>query len=142
MRTQSGLRVLFVVTIAVILSATLLWGQKSTNIGPKYDAATETTLKGTVEDIKIVPGPGEGEHLLIKTGDQSILVHVAPGTFLKEMDVEFAKGDDVEVVGSKIKNAEGQDEILAREVSRKNSSLVLRDKKGIPIWAIWDPGKN
>jgi hypothetical protein len=142
MRTQSGLKVLFVVVIAVILSATLLWAQKPTNIGPKYNGATETTLKGTVEEIKAVPGPGEGEHLLVKTGDQTILVHVGPETFLKEMDVAYAKGDEVEVVGSKIKNTEGQDEILAREVSRKNSSLVLRDKKGIPIWAIWDPGKN
>lgn len=142
MRTQSGLKALFFVAIAVILSATLLWAQKPTNIGPKYDATTETTLKGTVEEIKVVPGPGEGEHLVVKSGDQSVLVHVAPGTFLKEMDVEFAKGDDVEVVGSKIKNAEGQDEILAREVTKKNNSLVLRDKKGVPIWVIWDPGKS
>ena len=104
---------------------------------PKYDKATETTLKGTVDTIKTVPGADEGTHFMLVDGDKTILIHVGPEKFLKEVEISFAKGDKVEVVGSKVKSSEGEDEILAREITKDNNTLTLRDKKGEPVWHGW-----
>jgi DNA/RNA endonuclease YhcR with UshA esterase domain len=143
MKRSSILRVLFVTATVLILSATVLWAQKngSQTIGQKYDLTTETKLKGTVDEVKTIPGPAEGIHLIVKSGTETYFVHVAPDNFLKDMEFTVNKGDSVEVVGSKIK-VDGQDEVLAREITDNNNQLTLRDKKGTPVWAIWDPGKK
>ncbi len=142
MKSVSSSRALFVVATILVMSVAL-WGQKPNgNTGPKYDPANEVTIKGTVDDIKIVPGSMEGVHLLVKSDTGTILVHIAPEKFLNEMETTFQKGDQLQVVGCKIKDADGNDELLARQVTKGVNELVLRDKKGIPIWALWDPGKN
>ena len=92
MKSLPSLKALFAGVIVLLVTATMLWGQKSASLGPKYNAANETTIKGTVEDIKVVPGAMEGSHLVLKNDTDTILVHVAPEKFLKEMDSEFAKG--------------------------------------------------
>lgn len=143
MKRSHTLRVLFVAAIVLILSATVLSAQKtgSQTIGQKYDLTTETKLKGTVDEVKVIPGPAEGIHLIVKSGTETYFVHVAPETFLKEMEFSVNKGDSVEVLGSKIK-VDGQEEILAREITDNNNQLTLRDKKGMPIWSVWDPTKK
>lgn len=143
MKRSLTLKALCVIATILILSATVLWAQKtgSQTIGQKYDLTTETKLKGTVEEVKIIPGAAEGIHLMVKNGTDTAFVHVAPENFLKDMDVNFEKGDQVELVGSKIK-VDGQDEVLAREITKNSNSLTLRDKKGMPIWSLWDPGKK
>ena len=105
---------------------------------PKYDKTTEAKLKGVVGDTKIVPGPDEGFHFILKQGDgKTILVHVGPEKFLKEIEAEYATGDKVDVIGSKVKSAEGEDEILAKEIVKDNNSVILRDNKGEPAWHGW-----
>ncbi len=142
MKSLPNSKALFAGVIVLLVTATALWGQKSASLGPKYNLANETTIKGTVEDLKVVPGAMEGIHLVVKTDTETLLVHVAPEKFLKEMDSQFAKGDQVEVVGSKIKAEDGTDELLARQIVKSGNQLLLRDKKGIPIWALWSPGRK
>lgn len=142
MKSLPSLKALFAGVIVLLVTATMLWGQKSASLGPKYNAANETTVKGTVEETKVVPGAMEGIHLFVKNETETILVHVAPEKFLKEMDSEFAKGDQVEVIGCKIKAEDGSDELLARQIVKSGNQLLLRDKKGTPIWALWNPGKK
>ena len=142
MKSPPNLKALFAGVIVLLVTATMLWGQKSANLGPKYNSASEATIKGTVEDIKVVPGAMEGIHLVVKNDTETILVHVAPEKFLKEMDSQFAKGDQVEVIGSKIKAEDGTDELLAKQIEKSGNQLLLRDKKGTPIWAVWSPGKK
>lgn len=143
MRIQPSLKALFVGVTVLLLTATALWAQKANGgFGPKYSTTNEITIKGTVEEIKVVPGAMEGIHLVLKNGTDTTLVHVAPERFLKEMDSEFAKGDQLEVVGCKIKAEDGTDEFLSRQITKNGNELMLRDKKGTPIWAIWDPGKK
>lgn len=143
MKSVSGLRALFAVGIILATSATLLAQKPGGNSAPKYDPANEMTIKGTVDDIKIVPGALEGVHLVVKSSpDQVILVHVAPEKFLKEMETSFNKGDVIEVVGCKIKDSDGNDELLARQITKGTDELQVRDKKGKPIWTMWNPGKN
>ena len=142
MKSLPNSRALFAGVIVLLVTATALWGQKSGSLGPKYNLANETTIKGTVEDLKVVPGAMEGIHLVVKNETETILVHVAPEKFLKEMDSQFAKGDQVEVMGSKIKAEDGTDELLARQIVKSGNQLLLRDKKGTPIWALWSPGRK
>jgi 3,4-dihydroxy-2-butanone 4-phosphate synthase len=45
----------------------------------------------------------------------------------------FAKGDEITLTGSKVKEGE-TDLVLAREVVKGNDTFVLRDAKGDPVW--------
>lgn len=103
---------------------------------PKYDFATETTLKGTVEEVRLIPGPNEGTHVMLKTASETVLVHIAPPEFLKEFEFPVNKGDQLQVTGSKLM-IDGQEEVLAKEITKENNSFTLRDKKGVPVWTAW-----
>jgi DNA/RNA endonuclease YhcR with UshA esterase domain len=100
-----------------------------------YNPATETTVQGTVEEVKTVTGRHgwNGTHLTLKTGDKTIDVHLGPASFLKEKGLSLAKGDAVEVTGSKTEFG-GSEAIIAREVKKGGETLTLRDAQGIPQW--------
>jgi DNA/RNA endonuclease YhcR with UshA esterase domain len=75
-----------------------------------------------------------GEHFIMKLTDGSTIeVHITTVKFMKDFDFSFAKGDVVEVTGSKVK-FEGVDTILAREIKRGNDVFAFRDKDGNPVW--------
>jgi DNA/RNA endonuclease YhcR with UshA esterase domain len=120
---------------AMFLLAPLVMAQKAGTEGPKYDVATEVTVKGTVEEIKEVPNPkGQiGIYLMVKSGADTLEVRLCPNSFLKEFEVAFKKGDQLTITGSKVKVDE-KDAILAREIEFGNNKIVLRDKQGVPVW--------
>ena len=111
---------------------------------PKYDPATEITLKGTVEELAQVegccPGGGTGTHLTLKSDATSLEIHLGPSSFLAERKFELAKGDVIEITGSKVK-CMGEDVLLAREVKKGDKVLTLRNKQGVPEWS-GGRGKN
>ncbi|HVZ17175.1 MAG TPA: hypothetical protein VG897_08670, partial [Terriglobales bacterium] len=72
--------------------------------------------------------------LIVKDGEQTLEVCLCPKAFLDTMDTAFAKGDEVEILGSKVSESEGKTIILAREVTKGQNTLVLRDKNGEPVW--------
>ncbi len=122
--------------VVLVLAVPVAFAQKQDNGDhPKYDRTKEVTLKGSVEEIKEVPGPkGEvGITLMLKTGGDVVEVRLCPQSFLKEFEVEFAKGDELQITGAKVKAGE-KDIVLAREIVRGNTTLVLRDKQGAPVW--------
>jgi hypothetical protein len=49
------------------------------------------------------------------------------------MGISFAKGDEIAVTGSKVKQ-ETSDVILAREMVKGSDTLMFRDDKGKPVW--------
>ena len=102
---------------------------------PKYDIHTETKMKVTVEEVKLPPKGSEKEiaHLLVKNTTETVDVYLCPKAFLDDMGVSFAKGDDIALTGSRVKQGEA-DLILAREVVKGTDTLVLRDGKGNPVW--------
>jgi len=102
---------------------------------PKYDPATETKMKGVVEELKLPPKGQEKEaaHLMTKIGDDMIDIYLCPKSFMDDMGVTFSKGDAIAFTGSKVKQ-DGADLILAREVVKGQDTLVLRDDKGNPVW--------
>ncbi|HZE26478.1 MAG TPA: hypothetical protein VE083_03785 [Terriglobales bacterium] len=102
---------------------------------PKYDLTTETKMKGTVQELKL-PEKGsekEGARFTLKSGDNTLDVYLCPKSFLDDMGSSLAKGDEVSLTGSKVKQ-DGADLILAREVVKGTDTLVLRDDKGKPVW--------
>jgi hypothetical protein len=50
------------------------------------------------------------------------------------MDVTFAKGDQLEIVGSQL-TQDGNPIVLARSITRDRNELVVRDKQGAPAWS-------
>src|ERR1700746_1743094 len=71
---------------------------------PKYDASTETTMTGTVEDLRLPSKGHEKEivHLVMKDGDRTVDIYLCPKAFMDDMGVAFNKGDEIAFTGSKI----------------------------------------
>jgi len=105
------------------------------SILPKYDLHTEMKTKGTVDEVNLLPLGTKKEltELIIKSGDDKIHIYVCPKTFEEEMGISFSKGDEISVMGSKVKQ-EALDVILARELVKGTDTLVFRDGKGNPVW--------
>jgi hypothetical protein len=106
---------------------------------PKYDPATETTVKGTVEELKLVPPTGGKPvaYLMTKTGPDKdkdeIEIFLCPKSFLDQMGVVFKADEVIEVKGSKVKQG-GADLILAREMVKGGETLTFRFQDGKPAW--------
>jgi len=100
---------------------------------PEYDPKAEVTFKGTVEDFheSQMRGDHPGLHLVVKTETESIEVHACPVRFMKELDFALERGDAVTVIGSR---PGGTGVVVAREITKGQTSLTLREKSGAPIW--------
>jgi hypothetical protein len=121
---------------AFLCAATLMAQKAQDTSAPRYDVQTETKMKGTVEDVKMPPDGNAkaAVHLLVKNGADTVDVYLCPKSFLDEMGVTFAKGEEISLTGSKVKQGD-TDLVLAREVVKGTDSLVLRDDKGKPVWS-------
>ena len=120
---------------AIALSSTHALSQAP----PKYDTATETTIKIKVVEMKLVPPTGGKPiaYLETKTGPDkekdAVHIFLCPKSFLDQMGIAFKAGEDIEVKGSKIKQ-DGADLILAREMVRGGETLTFRFPDGKPAW--------
>ncbi len=85
--------------------------------------------------MKLPPKGSEKEivHLVLKNGTDIVDVYLCPKSFFDDMGMDFSKGDEITLTGSKVKQGEA-DLILAREVVKGNNTFVLRDAKGNPVW--------
>jgi hypothetical protein len=108
---------------------------------PKYDLHTETKTKGVVDEVKLLPlGTREDfTELIINSGDDKVHIYVCPKPFQDEIGISFSKGDEIAVMGSKVRQ-ETLDVILARELVKGTDTLLFRDDKGKPVWD-WRTGK-
>lgn len=102
----------------------------------RYNPATEVRETGTVESVRQAGGNRgwTGTHILLKTEKEDLDVHVGPTEYLAESGFTFAKGDHIEVLGSRVRVG-ATDALLAREVQKEGKTLVLRDGNGIPKWS-------
>jgi hypothetical protein len=125
------------ISLLVVVLLALSLSMLSQQAVPKYDPAAEKIFKGSVEEVRERQCPmshGIGSHVMLKLGDGSLIeVHLAPAKFVKVYELTFAKGDQLEVTGTKVK-FEDVDTIFAREVKRGNDVFVFRDKEGHPVW--------
>jgi DNA/RNA endonuclease YhcR with UshA esterase domain len=98
-----------------------------------YNAADEVVVRGRVQEVQEFDCPvSEGElasHLMLKTTDGVVQVHLAPVRIMAGQKLSFAPGDQIEVVGSKIR-LNGKSGVIAREISRGNETFIFRDREG------------
>ena len=120
---------------AIVLVATSAVSQAP----PKYNPATETTVKGTVGELKLVPPTGGKPiaYLVTKTGPDkekdTVQIFLCPKSFLDQMGIAFKTDEAIEVKGSKVKQ-DGVDLILAREMVKGGETLTFRFRDGKPAW--------
>jgi hypothetical protein len=100
-----------------------------------FDPSAIVTVTGSVvSESRIDRGMGHsGVHLLVKTADGEIPVHLGPDFWVDKQPVKLAKGDEITVKGSKI-TFDGKPAIIAETVTKGTTKLVLRDEKGTPVW--------
>jgi hypothetical protein len=114
------------------------WGMGS-QYQRMFNPATVETVSGTVDSVdKITPMKGmhSGIHLTLKTDKGIIDVHLGPEWYIERLDTKILKGDALEVKGSRV-TISGKPAIIASEVKKGDSVLVLRDSNGVPAWAGW-----
>jgi hypothetical protein len=123
-----------VTAIALFYAVWLMAQHAQKPSSPKYDAQTETQMKGTVDDLRMPSSENEIVYLLMKTGtDSDFEVYLCPKSFLDDMGLTFAKGEQIILTGSKVKQGDA-DLVLAREIVKGTDTIVLRDDKGKPVW--------
>ncbi len=105
---------------------------------PRYDPGSSVNFSATVTDIREVPkgSPLNGLHLTVIDTDKdaTVEVYVAPVAFLKELQVSYAKGDRLQITGSRVKFGSGTI-VLVREVRRDADTAYFRDERGKPYWS-------
>jgi len=103
---------------------------------PRYDPATVIDVMAKVTDTRETPrgSPLSGVHLTVKAESETMDVYLGPTDFLKQFEIRFAKGDEIQVIGSKVKLTSGASVVLTREVRRDTTTLYCRRKGGEPNW--------
>jgi hypothetical protein len=132
-----GVLMIAIAVLTLGAASALAQGGRGQGAGHLYDPATETTVKGTVEEVKQVSGARGGlggTHLILKTDKETLEVHLGPTAFLEKEKFTFAKGDQIEVTGSKVKIG-AADALLARVVKKGDKTLTLRNVQGVPAWS-------
>ena len=104
-----------------------------------YKPDTTVTISGEVISVeKTVPKKGMfyGVHLMVKTDEKTISVHLGPGWYVEGQGITFEPEDKLEITGSKVTFDE-EEAIIACEVKKGDEVLELRDGNGIPAWSGW-----
>jgi hypothetical protein len=112
--------------------------------GPLYNTATEVTIAGTVDEVQQLNGiAGQtwscprgwtGTHLMLKTDAGTLAVHVGPSAYLASKNFTIAKGDKLTILGSRVQY-QGSDFLIAKEITKGNEVLTLRNSAGFPMWS-------
>ncbi len=114
------------------------WGP-GTQYGRLYNPQSVESVIGEVISVDaIIPGKGmsAGVHLIVKTDQESISVHLGPAWYVQRQDLKIIPGDKVEITGSRI-TFQGKPTIIAAEVRKDEDKLKLRDENGVPLWSGW-----
>ncbi len=124
------------VVLAFAAPAALAQGQGPGMGMSNYNPKTEVTVKGVVEEVQQLQGRHGwmGTHLLLKTDSGTLDVHAGPSGYITENHFAFAKGDAIEVIGSKV-TIQDKGALLAREIVKQGKTLTLRNAQGIPEWS-------
>jgi hypothetical protein len=125
-------RLVSAVALIVLLAFTVA---KAEAPAPKYDKSSEVKIKGVIDDVNTAAD--HTVHIMLRNEKGLVDVVVAPEKFLKVMEITFAKGDAIEVLGSPLTSSDAAAIFLAREVTRNGDVMVMRDDSGKPVWLGW-----
>jgi len=99
--------------------------------GPVYDAAHETTLNGTIQEVvtKRTPGSPVGMHLLVAGPEGVVDAHVGP-YLTKETQEALHAGLPVQIVGA-VEQLHGKSILLARQLIFGGRTVTVRNENGL-----------
>lgn len=130
-------RILAVLTVGILLASTARAQRPRPAVPLHYDTATVQTFSAHVLEVR-TPAPGgrgtAGVQLLVQAGADTMPVHLAPSWVLQQQGVVFAPGDSIAITGSRVQIADAP-AIVAAEVRKGDSTLRLRDRRGVPRWS-------
>jgi hypothetical protein len=135
------------VSASLVVGAALAWSQHHPEphhghhhgvAVPGYDRSTEVTRHCKVDSVdELAPGGCRGcdggIHLRASCDGEACDIHLGPSAFVKGKNFPLAKGDEIEITGSKVAY-EGGTSLIAKEVRKGESVLELRDEQGRPLW--------
>ena len=104
-----------------------------------YNPQTVETITGEVISLDMVTpmkGMGHGVHMMVRTDEETIPVHLGPAWYIENQDVQILPHDEVEVKGSRTM-FHGAPALIAAEVKKEDQVLELRDEQGFPVWSGW-----
>ena len=142
MASLKRLSILGISNLLTVAAVSIAMAQPGTGAAsPMYDVKTETTIRGTVESVDTVTGAGSqgrgglgGTHLTVKTEKEALEVHVGPTAYLTEKGITLAKGDTLEILGSRVMIS-GKPVVIARQIKKGDNTWTLRDGSGRPLWS-------
>jgi len=94
MNIKEAALLLGVASLAVVFTAGVAAQGRGRGGPANYSVAAETTVKGTVEDLK--PGPNQGMHVMLKTSDKTLELALGPSWYQTEKKYVIAKGDQID----------------------------------------------
>lgn len=114
--------------------AGMMRGARAMAMMPAFDPKTVTTIKGTVTAVERVEhGGGQiGVHLAVKSGADTVTVHVGPAAFV-DAKMTFAEKDEVEVTGSKV-TWNGEPTLLTTVIKKGGKTLEARKADGTALF--------
>jgi hypothetical protein len=102
--------------------------------GGIYNPFTETTLTGTVEQVRTCNcGPFSSTYATMNTNQGRITVQLAPSQYLSQNQLQLSRGQQILVTGSRL-DVNGNQVLLARVVSTPQRTVALRNAQGMPQW--------
>jgi xanthosine utilization system XapX-like protein len=130
-RTIAGLLTgLLFAILAIPLAATTAPESRGRGFGPAYDAAHETTLNGTIQEVvtKRVAGSPVGMHLLVAGPEGVVDAHVGP-YLTKDTQEALHAGLPVQIVGA-VEQLQGKSILLARQLIFGGRTVTVRSENG------------
>ncbi|MBN1223568.1 MAG: hypothetical protein JXB23_09980 [Candidatus Aminicenantes bacterium] len=126
-------RMFFLPWLFLFLQMSFLFAQESRHF---YNVDSEKRIEGTIREINMEPRYRDTAPFLVlkleEKGTKTIYnVEVSPVWFF---DMDFHKGEDLEVFGSYYLSDGHTPNLIAREIRFKGEILLLRDKHGFPNW--------
>lgn len=92
-----------------------------------------TRLQAETFSLDMEPGLG----MDVQTPDMGLVhVHLGPLWFLDRRETDLKPGDEV-AIQVFCYTSEGQERLLAGEITHKDHTLKLRDPQGTPYWEAW-----
>ena len=103
---------------------------------PTYKTATVGTFTGVVSALSSKTGKRgtSRARATVTTSDGAVLIHIGPTAFLDAKDFHLGIGDRVTVIGSRVKEDDGSELVIVRQITRGATVLMMRNEDGRPLW--------
>ncbi|HET6613693.1 MAG TPA: hypothetical protein VFG83_16955 [Kofleriaceae bacterium] len=117
------------------------WAQTD-QYGQLFNPSQMVTVSGTVQSINTVKpmeGMSEGVMVLVRTDSgQVVPVQLGPSWFITRQGPIVQQGDTISIHGSRAQ-VNGKPVVIASTLMKGNMALMLRDRRGMPVWQAWRP---